>query len=628
MSTLAKSERIKLPVAGLRFRKRNKSMYEQMKNRGESDLTSILVANRSSGMSYQALKRPSISDLDVWKFTDIDLAVARIADAKRSGEKVGLVTDFDVDGITSACVLKKAMIECLGFSEENIQIFVNKRMIFGYGFNEKALANIFENSGDNIPTLLITADQGSNDNAQVKAYKEHMHALGFENADVIVTDHHHINEGESCPDAVAFINPQRPNDEFEDKTICGCVVALFLMVASRYYFIREGLIGSDAPPLAPLLTYASLATVADCVSLQSEYNRCIVRAGIKDINNEIIPAWSVLKRKINKPGALITTQDLGFSLGPAINADSRTGGDGTDAINFLLATNEEDAEFYFNRLTSRNDDRKTKENQMQEVAMAQASEQYYNEGRRAFTVYLPRGSHGIHGIVASRVKERFNCPTLIFSPVDVAKKVGADDLITASGRSIPGVNIYEAVNAIKSEIDLSHGGHPMAMGMKLLMKDKARFGTLFDEKIKEEAKKSGLPDDYFYPAIEIDHLLQQDELHWLSSMDILKEINSLEPYGQLFESPIFAVNGKLTGKSRPFGQKKNHIRLFFRDALGGNHQAVLWNYEREPYFQELAIGLDYTFAITIEYSSYEQSGVALKISSVAEGVNSVQYARQ
>jgi single-stranded-DNA-specific exonuclease len=624
---------IEVPMPELRFRKRNNAVFKKMMQaREETFLFSVLSANRigdTSSQAYQDILRPSMRHMEKWALKDIDRAAERIAQAREADENIGLVTDFDVDGISSACVMYLALTDYLGFPKERVQIFVNNRMKFGYGFTLDALENIYNTSKGEVPTLLITADQGSKDNATVKQYKADMTARGFEHADVIVTDHHHINPNELCPDAAAFVNPQRPDDEFVDNTICGCVVALLTMAVTRDTMIAKGLAEESTPSLSPLLTYAGLATVADCVSIQSPINRCIVRSALRDINNEVIPAWAVLRRKHQKKNQLLKAEDLAFTLAPAINADSRTGGDGGDALDFLLAKTEEEALESYARLTSRNERRKEVDLAMQEAAISEASDQYY-AGRRALIMYLPDGTHGIHGIVASRVKERFECPTIVFSPVNVKEKDHPDRMITGSGRCIDNLSIIDVYERMLSEIDMRGGGHPAAMGLKMRLKDLPRFRELMDEHFKADAREIGMSDRDFYPHVMIDHLFQQDDLSLLDARDengqftVLKEVSRLEPYGQKFEKPIFAFNMKLMGK-RPFGAKgkeKAHLSMEFRDAIGKTRTAVSFNFQRYPWVDELEVGLDYTVAGSLKYDDF-RGEVAIQVESIAPGFNEI-----
>lgn len=625
------STKIDVPEQKMIFRKRNMPVYEKFIELGESNLSSIIASNRINDISskaYNDLVMPSMKNMPFWKLKDIDVAAKRIAEAYVNNEVIGLVTDFDVDGICSAVVMKSALVEYMGFPEKNIQTHVNNRMLYGYGFNEKALNAVMERSEGVFPTLIITADQGSNDTATIKTYKEIMESHGVDNSAVIVTDHHHVKKGEVCEDAIAFINPQRPDDEFDDSTICGCVVALLVMAAAREYMIHEEILPGNTPALTPLLTYATLATVADCVSLKSGYNRCIIRRGLKDINKGLIPAWRVLKRKIKKDGGLVTVEDMGFRMGPAINADSRTGGDGTDAVNFLMSKTDDEAIYYLEKLNVKNNTRKEIDLAMQEAAMKDASIQYYEKGRRGLSVFLPSGSHGIHGIVASRVKERFNCPIIIFSPVDLKDKdkKNPERMITGSGRCIDEFSIIKIVqDIIADEVDIpTSGGHQAAMGLKIKLGDFEKFRDLFDKAVKSESVELNVPDSVFSPIVKIDHLFQGEQLKQLNSTDILKEINHLEPYGQRFEAPVFALNGVVTN-TKTFGSGINenaHIEVSLKDSSNMTRRAVVFNYSRQPWIEELAIGEQYTFAFTLMYDSFRKS-VGMMIISLSPGVNSI-----
>jgi single-stranded-DNA-specific exonuclease len=632
MPIIINSTEIEVPLSELRFRKRNENVFSGMKDRGESLVTSIVAAGRMKNLtqkSFEDLTQPSLRNMAYWKMKDIDLSAKRIMQAKQGNETIGLVTDFDVDGISSAAVMYLALTEYMGIGKEYVQIHINNRMKYGYGFNEKALDAIMERAGNDMPTLLITADQGSNDNETVRLYKKRMAELGVENADVIITDHHHIKKGETCPEAAAFVNPQRPDDDFDDPTICGCVVALLVMSAAREYMRQEGVLPEDTPRLTPLLTYASLATVADCVSLKSGYNRCIIRKGLSDINKEVIPAWSVLKKRLNKPMAEVTAMDLGFTLGPAINADSRTGGDGSDAINFLLSKTIEEAEYFYDNLQSRNSRRKEIDHAMQEAALKEASHQYFEKDMRGLCIYLPKGSHGIHGIVASRVKERFHCPVIIFSPVDVNEKNSEERVITGSGRCIDGMNIISMVqDDVGQEVELlGSGGHTAAMGLKMKLGNLKAFQKAFDDVVKKEGEAAFSSERAFEPHVLVDHLFQEDELTLLDSKQILNDIKRLEPYGQKFEPPVFAINGVLTSTSR-FGKGKNlnaHLTLVFKDNIGRLRKAVAFNYEKQPWIDELAVGESYTFAVTLTNDTYNNC-VGMLIESVSTGVNAITKA--
>lgn len=623
---------IDIPQKSLTFRSTNERVKQAFIAAGEPAITSVIAANRVNDMSsttYQELISPTLADMAIWSLKDIDVAAERILKAKENGEVIALSTDFDVDGITSAVVMKRALVEFMGFPDADVVISVNFRMEFGYGFTEKAAEVLIERCGDRLPGLVITADQGSNDSEAIGHFKDRMDGLGHPNVDVIVSDHHHADG--NCPEAYAFINPQRPDDNFKDKTICGCVVALCLMSAAAETMAKAGHFDGKKPSLAPLMTYAGLATVADCVSLQSGFNRRIIRKGIEDLNRETIPAWTVLKRKINKPFDQVDVGDLGFLLAPAINADSRTGGDGSNAVGFLMAKTIDDAEKYYENLLAKNTRRKEIDASMQEDAFREASRQYYEEGRRGLAIYLPKGSHGIHGIVASRVKEAFNCPTIIFSPVDIDEKEHDMKMLTGSARCIDGpLNIRDIIfDSVGKTVRVKGGGHKGAAGAKIIKGDLAAFQEAFDEHVKRHGAQFNLDDASFSPQVMIDKILNEQDLEKVNEMAMLNDINRLQPYGQLFEAPVFAINATFAGvKGKPFGKGVNagaHCNLRFRDQYNNMHDGVVYHFARQPWFEELAIGENYTFAVSIGYSTFDK-GPQLLIEAVQPGINAVDKA--
>tara|TARA_R110001583_G_scaffold85368_3_gene223707 strand:- start:5907 stop:7778 length:1872 start_codon:yes stop_codon:yes gene_type:complete len=616
---------VKLPKPRISIRDRNEKIYQKIRDLGKSNIVSVVAANRMNvGDNLEALFKPSLSGLNLHLMKDIDKASDRISQAVIDGETIGLCVDFDVDGISSGVVLYLALTEFMGCPPEKIRIHVNDRLKFSYGFNALALEAVLKHTPDDIPTLLITADQGSNDNETVKQYMSFMKKKGVEGASVIISDHHHIQEDLACKDAYAFVNPQRKECQFSDKTICGCVVALFMMVMTREALNekREVLgIEERAKPLTPLITYACMATIADCVSLKSEINRFIIRKGKHDINHGVLPALQVIRENIKTPGALITTTDIGFSLAPRINADSRTGGDGTTSINFLLSKTVGEARKYWEMLTKRNNNRKDEEKVMLGEALKQASDAYYGEGRRGLVLFLPEGNHGIHGIVASRIKERFNCPTIIFSPQNLKDSPSGNRLLSGSGRSVDNIEIDSILSEIQKDIKFKFGGHTMALGAKLEQSKLEKFSLLFDQKVKEQSTRKGFDDSFFFPFVKIDHILQDDDLKWLRGLDILSELNSLDPFGQRFEQPCFGLNVRVMSFTL-IGANKNHVRIKFQDTSGGQHEAMFFNYTTSPIYGTLKIGESYTFAVDLQYNDFYKR-LGMIIQAVEIGYNAV-----
>jgi single-stranded-DNA-specific exonuclease len=385
---------------------------------------------------------------------------------------------------------------------------------------------------------------------------------------------------------------------------------------------REALgIEERAKPITPLITYACMATIADCVSLKSEINRFIIRKGKHDINHGTLPALQVIRENIKTPGALITTMDIAFSLAPRINADSRTGGDGSTSINFLLSKSVAEARKYWEMLTKRNNNRKDEEKVMLNEALRQASEGYYEKGRRGLVIFLPEGNHGIHGIVASRIKERFNCPTIIFSPNNLKDTPSDSRLLSGSGRSVDGIPIDGILSEMQKDIKFKFGGHTMALGAKLNQSDLEPFSLAFDKLVKEYAKNMGFDDNFFYPLVKIDHIFQADDLKWLRGLDVLSELNSLDPFGQRFEQPCFGLNVRVVSFSL-IGANKTHVRIKFQDTSGGVHEAMYFNYTTSPVYGTLKVGNSYTLAVDLQYNDFFKR-LGMIIQAIEEGYNAV-----
>ena len=263
-------------------------------------------------------------------------------------------------------------------------------------------------------------------------------------------------------------------------------------------------------------------------------------------------------------------------------------------------------------LTKRNNNRKDEEKVMLGEALKQASDAYYGEGRRGLVLFLPEGNHGIHGIVASRIKERFNCPTIIFSPQNLKDSPSGNRLLSGSGRSVDNIEIDSILSEIQKDIKFKFGGHTMALGAKLEQSKLEKFSLLFDQKVKEQSTRKGFDDSFFFPFVKIDHILQDDDLKWLRGLDILSELNSLDPFGQRFEQPCFGLNVRVMSFTL-IGANKNHVRIKFQDTSGGQHEAMFFNYTTSPIYGTLKIGESYTFAVDLQYNDfYKRLGMIIQ----------------
>lgn len=579
----------------IKERIRDQFLYEEAKKLGFTELQARIISNRSlpDGTDLLGFKNPKIDDIpDIGLMKDVVKAAERVADAVMNNEKIGLVCDFDVDGTSSAAVMY-LLLSKFGLSNDLIKIFIPNRMVEGYGFSQSVLDRILVE--DPPPTLLITADQGSSDGDRVDAYLEFMKKKRKKYGDnyaVIITDHHEIPDSGGPENAYAFVNPQQEDCNFPDKTICGCTVALFLMAAVRHIlidrkFIEEG----QAPSLKDSIAFSTAATISDCVSMSSMTNRAIVTQGLEDINKGITPAWRRMRNFVNDPREYIKAESIAFGLGPRINACSRTGGDGLNAIRFYLADSDIEAERFFDMLTANNDERKEIEKQLVEMATEQA-QRLIEDGYSSLVIMLKNGHHGIHGIAASRLVERFGKPAIIFSPKIVERTeitreeaeqhlgysiskthkpfydlLGANyiehikatrkqkeiflfcKIITASGsaRSVDGLgkdqkgflSIRDCLNGVQDSSKLldGYGGHAMAAGMSLKFENINSFREELEMQVRRRVDKSEL-----MPKHWTDGYLPSG---YSVNESLLEEINGLEPYGRSFDAPTFTVDARV-----------------------------------------------------------------------------------
>lgn len=612
---------INIPTPIMVRRELNKKVFKNARLLNLNPIVSTILGNRDVGEDIDDIERIMNSNfknvnLDIYKLKDIKKAADRIAEAVINKEKIGLLCDFDVDGISSAAVLYSSFIDYFKAEPLNIKPLISHRMMYGYGFRQEILEDIIAMDDEEIPTLLITADEGSSDEERIKSYNEHMKERGFNNANVIVTDHHHI-KGKGPESAFAVVNPQREDDEFQDNTICGCTVALFVMAATRDSLIEKGYLKKDTAKLNNLFTYSTAATIADCVSMASVLNRAIVNKGLRDISNGTIPAWRIMMKHIVN-SSNIKASSIGFGLGPRINACSRTGGDGLVALKYFLSEDDNEAFRYLTQLENMNEDRKKIEKKLIEDAMLQASD-LYSKGYKSLVIYLPEGHHGIHGIAASKICEKYGRPIVIFSPKDYdeivtekTKKVKGKEkkvkeikkdvhTVSGSGRSIPEVNLYnilESVHNIDNSITNGRfGGHSMAAGMQLDI-DKI---NVFREMFEREVSKV-LGDYEPKPIIKIDGELKENTN---IDFNLLDSVMQLEPYGNGFEEPIFKArilvqNNKLVGKDK---NNQNTLQVEFLHN-GYIYKGVIFNYKQHRLYRKINNNTFYDAAISVNENQF------------------------
>lgn len=499
----------------------NRAVYQQALAEGVHPLLARILAGRlDEGVaSVSALINPGLQHLaNPELLADIQPAVARLELALEKQQQIGILTDYDVDGITSHVVIYRTLTEYLNLSPARISSLIGHRMQDGYGVSDSLVDRILSNQP--VPELIITADCGSSDEPRIARLK----AAGI---DVLVTDHHALPKEGPPPSAFAVINPTRDDCAYPDKTLAGCAVSWLLMSALRNACVASGRVAASTPKLSALLPFVALGTVADCVSLgASAINRALVRTGLELMNNSTAPCWEAFRQLMGTQHQTFTATTLGFQLGPRINARSRMA-DPYAALHFLLAEQIEAASYQLQLLDSDNQDRRFVEKEMVESAM-QAAEQQVAAGLQSLVAYVSDGHSGVQGIVASRLVERYGRPTVVLTPA-------ADDRqLSASARSVPGIHIRDALQRVDDYhpgLLVRFGGHQGAAGLTLWKDKLVTFQQAFERAIGVQLGERRLS-----PCIYTDGELEAG----LLNLETLNLIKTLEPFGREFDTPLFA----------------------------------------------------------------------------------------
>ncbi|MEL7450746.1 MAG: DHH family phosphoesterase [Pseudomonadota bacterium] len=517
---------------------------------GFSPLTARLIAGRVESFSgdLRSVVEAGLGNLsDPEGLRDCDGAARRLVRAIAEHEPIGLVTDYDVDGITSHALLLDALIEHFGVPAAQVQGFIGHRLTEGYGLSDPVVDRILAASP--VPAVVITADCGSSDEARIARLK----AAGV---DVIVTDHHGLGEAGPPASAYATVNPVRDDCDYPDGSIAGCMVAWLLMAQVRKCLIADGHLPADAPKLGGLLDFVSLGTVADAVSLFSPSNRAVVQAGLTVMNRLGRPCWRAMARLLKRETFVV--DDLGFQLGPRINARGRMD-EPKAALRFLRATDDAAADSALAVLDDNNRQRKEAEQRMLAVARAQA-ESALTPASQSTVVFNEAFHPGVQGIVASRLVELTGRPAVVLSP-------GREDgQLTGSARSVPGLDIRAAIAEAHDHLPEhfhAFGGHPGAAGLTIAREGLDPFVLAFAVAVRGQ-----MGDVQLGPVCWTDGALEPMQI----AIETLKECDCLSPYGREFESPVF--DGRFAVVAlRPVGDG-THLALEL--SAGGQQFRAIW----------------------------------------------------
>ncbi len=476
----------------------------------------------------------------------IDAAAQRLAAAIARQERILIVADYDADGAT-ACALAMRGLAAMG---ARVDFIVPNRFEYGYGLTPEIVAL----AATREPALLVTVDNGIASVDGVAA----AHALGI---DVLITDHH--LPGDTLPAAAIIVNPNQPGCTFPSKHIAGVGVLFYVLFALRARLRADGGFATRAEPnLADLIDLVALGTVADVVRLD-QTNRVFVEQGLARIRaGRAQPGVNALFAAAGRDPRRATAFDLGFVAGPRLNAAGRLA-DMALGIRCLLAKTDDEARPLADALDKLNRERRAVEAVMQDEALADLdalAEATDLAGRCTLCLFRAEWHQGVVGIVASRLKDRFHRPALVFAR-------GTNGELKGSGRSIAGLHLRDALDLVSKRVPgviMRFGGHAFAAGLTIAEPDLPRFTTTFEAVVRELL--GGLPTA---AHCDSDGALGPGELTFDLAQSLRERV-----WGQGLPAPVFDDIFDVRAR-RVVGGK--HLRLTLERA-GERFEAILFQY--------------------------------------------------
>ncbi|VXC36819.1 ssDNA exonuclease, 5' --_ 3'-specific [Pseudomonas sp. 8BK] len=467
----------------------------------------------------------------------MDAAVDLLVLGLQQGQRMLIVGDFDADGATASTV---GVLGLRMLGAAHVDYLVPNRFEYGYGLTPEIVAVALERE----PQLLITVDNGISSVEGVAAAK----ATGLT---VLVTDHH--LPGAELPAADAIVNPNQPGCEFPSKALAGVGVMFYVLLALRARLREMGwfTVRRPEPNLGELLDLVALGSVADVVPLDAN-NRILVHQGLARIRaGRARPGLRAILEVAGRDHRRITSTDLGFILGPRLNAAGRLD-DMALGIECLLCEDEALARDMAVQLDQLNQDRKAIEQGMQREALAQLKDLPLEDMPFGLCLFEPDWHQGVIGILASRMKERYHRPTIAFADA-------GDGVLKGSARSVPGFHIRDALDAVAAkhpELISKFGGHAMAAGLSLPQANFAAFAAAFDAEVRRQ-----LCEDDLTGRLLSDGALSIEEFH----LPLAKELRNAGPWGQHFPEPLFHGVFQLV-QQRVVGER--HLKVVLKSECG------------------------------------------------------------
>lgn len=496
-------------------------------------LARVLVSRGVTPNEAAGFLAPKLRDLlpDPMTLRDMGRAADRLLKALEARERIAVFADYDVDGGTSAALL----LDWLRQQGHDATLYVPDRIDEGYGPNPTAMSELAANHD-----LIVCVDCGTLSFEAIAAAKA---------ADVVIIDHHLA--GETLPDAMAVVNPNRQDESGDLSHLCAAAVVFLVLVEANR---RMKANGKSGPDLMAMLDLVALATVADVAPLTG-LNRALVIQGLKVMANRLRPGMSALADVAGLATAP-TSYHLGYVLGPRVNAGGRVGKADLGA-RCLSSTDQDEALAMAERLDQLNTERREIETAVRDAAMAQAEERGLDG---ALVWAAGEGWHpGVVGIVAARLKEATGRPAVVIG-LDGAEGKG-------SARSVKGVDLGHAIQRLASEgLLIKGGGHKMAAGLTVERSKLDAAMERLEELLAKEGAGQGGPRDK-----RIDAALMPGA----ATVELIEQIEAAGPFGQSAPAPRFAFPDVVILHTKRVGT--GHLKVSFGDGLGARLDAILFD---------------------------------------------------
>ncbi|MBC2455937.1 single-stranded-DNA-specific exonuclease RecJ [Clostridium beijerinckii] len=506
-----------------------------------SELVSRLIVNRNI-ISDEMIRSYINPDFDKFhearEMKDLEKSVDILREKIKAQNKIRIVGDYDVDGVISIYILYSALKRC----NANVDYEIPDRIKDGYGINMNIIKQAKEDGVDTI----LTCDNGISAIDQIKYAKE----LGIT---VIVTDHHDIPFVEKennvrefiSLSADAVVNPKQSECNYKFKQLCGAGVA-FKLVEILYETFNI-----DKKECYKFIEFLAIATVCDVVDLVDE-NRIFVKKGLELINSTTNLGLQELIRECELTEKTLSVYHLGFIIGPCINASGRLDS-AKRGLKLLLSDDEEEAVRLAKELVKLNEDRKDMTMNGVEAAV-EIIEKSGMINDKVFVIYIPDIHESLAGIIAGRIKEKYNVPTLVITK--------AEHGVKGSGRSIEEYNMFEELIKCKDLLE-KFGGHPMAAGFSLKEENIDEFRRRLNE-------NTILKDEDLLRKVTIDSVLPLDAINY----DVINDLERLEPFGKSNSKPLFAEKNINLLRATILGKNRNVLKLKLKTRMNKALDAI------------------------------------------------------